>query len=453
MSRNHFFTHPLLRWGLILLLSTPTAYLAGAYVGRNGFSVAGLLGILVAFGGVTIILSGERAVPLGFIFWIIFLGLGYRTIPVTPFLTIHPAEVLIWGLIILLLVQQTIFWRRAFPFWLPRWVWLFIPFWLWGWIPGLWSGIPWDKMFAEFRGFLLLVPLAVIASATLTNLRRWRLTLLAFFWTGLAIAMIGVLEFVGVGPSPEIGTDGLFNRYTFAFYGGSIATFVIVLAIPMAVLAWQWAARPVQKGLVLGALTIQIFAVYLGGYRSMWLSLVVLFVGWSLIRRKLAVLGAVTIMLAGAYPLLPPAFQLRLQSLLLILEGHAGDTSGIKRELLAQRAWETALSQPWGLGWSGIGWSHSDFLQIAANLGLIAGAVFFGAYVVTVVRLWRRYHHYPHHDEWKAIGLALLLAIFPVGLMLTTQGVYVLPQLILPVWFIWILAEVWLRQISNSGSR
>jgi hypothetical protein len=33
-----------------------------------------------------------------------------------------------------------------------------------------------------------------------------------------------------------------------------------------------------------------------------------------------------------------------------------------------------------------------------------------------------------------------------VGGLLAVQGVEVLPQLILPVWLIWALVDVWLRQ-------
>jgi hypothetical protein len=39
-----------------------------------------------------------------------------------------------------------------------------------------------------------------------------------------------------------------------------------------------------------------------------------------------------------------------------------------------------------------------------------------------------------------------MLSFIAVGGLLATQGVQVLPQLMLPVWFVWALIEVWLRQ-------
>jgi hypothetical protein len=44
------------------------------------------------------------------------------------------------------------------------------------------------------------------------------------------------------------------------------------------------------------------------------------------------------------------------------------------------------------------------------------------------------------------LGFSLMLSFIAVGGLLTTQGVEVLPQLMLPVWFVWALIEVWLRQ-------
>ena len=52
--------------------------------------------------------------------------------------------------------------------------------------------------------------------------------------------------------------------------------------------------------------------------------------------------------------------------------------------------------------------------------------------------------------EHGDLGFSLLLSFIAVGGLLGMEGVSVLPQLILPVWFIWVLVEVWLRQTADQ---
>jgi len=53
-------------------------------------------------------------------------------------------------------------------------------------------------------------------------------------------------------------------------------------------------------------------------------------------------------------------------------------------------------------------------------------------------------------DDAQALGLTLVLSFIAVGGLLLMQGVQVLPQMMLPVWFVWSLAENWLRQTSEA---
>jgi hypothetical protein len=43
------------------------------------------------------------------------------------------------------------------------------------------------------------------------------------------------------------------------------------------------------------------------------------------------------------------------------------------------------------------------------------------------------------------MNLAFLLSFLACGGLLAVQGVEVLPQLILPLWFVWVLVEVHLK--------
>jgi hypothetical protein len=56
-------------------------------------------------------------------------------------------------------------------------------------------------------------------------------------------------------------------------------------------------------------------------------------------------------------------------------------------------------------------------------------------------------------EERAALGLPLFLSFAAVGGILLFEGVEFLPQTILPVWLVWALAEVWLKQASLPTGR
>src|SRR5262249_41270272 len=85
----------------------------------------------------------------------------------------------------------------------------------------------------------------------------------------------------------------------------------------------------------------------------------------------------------------------------------------------------------------------------AANLGVIAGLIFLGGYLSTLLRLSGRLMPYLRSPELGDLGLSLLLSFIGAGGLLAAQGVEVLPQLALPVWFVWALVDVWLRQTPD----
>ena len=144
----------------------------------------------------------------------------------------------------------------------------------------------------------------------------------------------------------------------------------------------------------------------------------------------------------------------RVASTFAVLQGAPIDHSALVRKERALEALDAAFSAPLGRGWASAGWVHSDFLQIAVNLGVIAALIFIGGYLFTFWRLAvivKTSAQFPR-DETAELGFSLFLSFIVVGGLLATQGVEVLPQLILPVWFIWALVEVWLRQSSEAAA-
>jgi hypothetical protein len=322
-------------------------------------------------------------------------------------------------------------------------------------------------MFAEFRNFLLLIPLFVVAATTLKNKTVWRLSILAFSLAGTWVAGMGLLEYLfpGIGAlfpgfisnaHVENSGDG-FLKATFSFWGTSDAVFICTLTVPVAIIAWQWWSAYWQRWLILGMLVTQLAGIYVSGHRSMWVTLALAFLLWTWLRRKPIVLAAALFSGQIGYQFLPASLQLRLLTLIGILQRHSDtgiDSSGADRWWRVTVTFDKILTTPWGRGWTSAGWVHSDFLQVAANLGVLAGLLLLGAYLLTAWRMVRRLRHYPLGDEWGALGLALFLSLVVVGCLLTMEAVTVLPQLVLPPWFVWVLAEIWLRQddrLKNEG--
>jgi O-antigen ligase len=149
--------------------------------------------------------------------------------------------------------------------------------------------------------------------------------------------------------------------------------------------------------------------------------------------------------------ILPFATQFRLQTLILALEGSPVDTSAIKRTDRVLKALEIAQQKPWGIGWNGSGWTHNDLVQIAANQGVLAVFVFICGYIYALFRLGKHLFQSRLQNKLsEELAGALLISFIGAGVVLAAQGVQVLPQTIIPVWLIWILVEVWLRQQEHT---
>ncbi len=150
----------------------------------------------------------------------------------------------------------------------------------------------------------------------------------------------------------------------------------------------------------------------------------------------------------GGYQFIPRTDE-RVITGIAALKGDPIDHSSQDRKDRALGALSDTVESPFGSGWSSAGWVHSDFLQVAANLGILAGLIFVGGYLYTLLRLTRRTLERLHTSEGDLV-LSLLLSFVGAGGLLAMQGVEVLPQMVLPVWFVWSLVDIRLRQTSEA---
>ena len=430
-----------------------------AFYGLQNVSYRELIVGFSALITAVIVLGRERGIAIGLVLWVLTLALGYRTVEVTKNLRILPAELLLWLLLVCVIVQRNSF-RKALTF--PWWLWLFVPFWALGWWPLIAGDAPWDEMLNEFRNFLLFIPLLIIVTMVLDKQKYWRWLLLAFFGASSWIALLGVVEywypginelfpaFIRAG-KPLLTPEG-FVRASFSFWGGPQATFLCVLALPLSFVLMTWWPKWHWRALILFSSGIQILAIYVGGYRSLWALLVLQIAIACLLRLRrhgLAIASLCLVVSAGAYQFVPNTTD-RAISGIAALSLRPIDHSAQARKDRALGAFQEAISAPLGSGWSTAGWVHSDFLQVAVNLGIVPALIFLTAYVLTLRRLWRRarLRQTREQGDWS---LSILLAFVAAGAHLALQGVQVLPQLALPVWLIWAIAEVWLNQTAEAS--
>jgi hypothetical protein len=445
---------------IIVMLASLIAFpLIGNWISTNGFGFREIAIGFFVIAGAILFLMGDRGVYFGFLFWILLFVLGFRSIYITPNLPIHPLVIVITIMMIWVLTRELIIRRQSVKWMMPRALYVMLLFWLWGWIEALLNGRRLDVAVSESLNVLMLIPVFVVTGRILENRRYWRSIVFALLSAGTVVAVEGIVEYIfpSVGTklsavdsatllSASVASGGQFVRATFSIWGTPLATFICVLTIPLSWPAWVWASTRFKRLVVLLSLVIQLVGVYIGGYRSLWLMLVVVFMALPLFRK--GIVGAILGLLGSLflYLTIPTSGQERFQSLLAAFQGNFQDFSSLDRWQRASNALGLTIAHPEGIGWSGAGWVHSDFVQTAANLGIIAGLLFVLWYLS---RLWAIARLY-RQNLGDPLAIGLLGSFIVVGGMLALEGVQVLAQVALPVWFAWAMVEVKLRESQTE---
>ena len=421
-----------------------------------------LLYILLFFTAMAVAASGKNALRNGFYVWIGMFLLGYRTIHFTSDFSLHP---LILGLFLLLLLYSLeINQSSSFTNKLPGLLKLFIIFCFWGFVPGLINDNPWPIMISDSLNVFLLVPLFLIMFRLSKQTGFWKNSSMLFLASGVMISFLGTLEyfwppFRNLIPG-LVATNGVvsfisvngFNRAGFAFWGATPAVLIVAMALPMVFMVPKFYKGIFAKILSVPILAILLVGIYISGTRVAWLMVILTAIFMAYHFYKFFGLLLALIVAGFSYSFLPPdAVQLVTSISTPLQTGQFLDSSMATRFSRQQDAFALTIQNPWGVGWSGSGWVHGDFIQFAANLGIIAGIVFLVWYLQTLRRALLEYFRDP-----KNIFLAVIILSFVLGgFVLATEGVQVLAQFAMPVWFVWGLTESYLQDIkfrtSNEG--
>lgn len=416
-----------------------------------------ILYALIAFSFLVTLLSGKRKLQTGYFIAVVLLAVGYRRAFFGEYLEIHPAEMLFWFIAALLALQQKPK-QPQVKFHLPQWLLYFVMFWWWGWVLSTYTDAPLGLKFNQFKPFLIFPLIIWLTWHLLKEPDGFSVFLRSMFLAGTLIGGLGILEYYfpdivgaipGFSANPQTTADYMgFIRAHYSFYGAPTATFMLVITTPLALALWHQAGAPRQKGLLLIGVVIQIWGIYIGGYRSMWLTIGIEIILFVMLYRGL-VLGIFGLIpLAFLYRALPNESMLRLSTLFLAAGGHAVDSSAIKRINRIDDALATLQQHPFGLGWAASGWTHNDIIQIAVDLGIVAALIFIIAYLTTTFRLTKKVlalRRQTSKAEFQ-VALAVLLSFIGSGFLYASQGITWVVFLVLPAWLIWALAEYWVKE-------
>ncbi|PJF28283.1 MAG: hypothetical protein CUN53_00870 [Phototrophicales bacterium] len=431
------------------------AWQIGVYAGRSGITYLEIVSGALAISGIIMLGRGQAGIRFGYFIWILTLALGYRTIPVGQHLRLHPLVLLITALMIMLLVNKVMEHRSAIRIFIPRWLGIFVVFLAWGMLNALFNRLNTELAIIVLMTMGIVVPITVLTYHVVVTERDWVRAIQFFYFAAIIIAFFGLLEFFfpearnllpGLIAAPVLGVDQFgFSRASFSFFGHPIATLVCALALPFVVFLYTKASTASERLALLAGALLMVGAIYIGGYRSVWLTLGIVFVALFVLRRDFARLIVLLVVFAVIYAVTPQAGRDRFGSLISAIEGEFVDSSALKRAMRIEVTLQMITENPLGVGLSGSGWAHSDVLQITAETGWLGGIAFSLWFLHSLYRLGRRFMQ--HHDP---LDESLLASMFVVMSIFIFQTVMVLPQLSAPAWLIWALVEVRLERVRMA---
>jgi hypothetical protein len=432
---------------LIIVAACALALGLGMAMAQFGFGVREVVILSLGVMGVALaVMSNERALRVGFSLWLFTFALGWRTLYLTSVLNIHPIEVMGY-LLLFLVILQSIVWRKPLDLHIPKLLLLLLAFAFIGILTGLARGAPLDNMLQEFKNFVVLIPIYYLVQWFIRDRRDFERTANILIIVATYIAGLGFIDFFLPGLSRSIANDpstnpifiadsyagNTFARVGFIFFGNFSAGFVIFAFFGFTIHHFLRAYGKERNQTVLfGALAaIQLFAMYLSGFRGLWYAVIAFAVAYSLVRARALILLALGF---AALPFLPENFFRRLVSVFVSSEADSSQLGRIER---AQGALDAFYQSPlFGVGLSGSGYVHSDLIQIAANLGVFAIltlAAWWGDLMLKVLRLQRR-------RDWNGDYAAAMFAMLVGNLVvLAGEGTLTFLQLIAPIWLMCVL--------------
>lgn len=410
---------------------------------RNGYSSlnAGVVGLLISF------------------IW------GYRTLDIDDPFQIHPIEILVWFTFL-----KSINFKSRLSFNFPFWCKILLFFSFLGLLLSYFNNINIRVTFLYFKNFILFFPLFLvigkylISEFSLISISKY------FVFAITVISFFGIVEFYFPFLIPffpgfftlKSDTTNMvgFQRALFTFWGAPTVGHIIVVGLPFILILEKSITFFQNKIVFYFILLLNVVALFITGNRADWLTLLIiiiiyLFTYVRLLSRQKFLVTFFLFFLLGLIILfyLDLSVLERFKSGILALKGRADiakDSSGYVRNLRITNAFNNILKNPFGMGWGSNGWVHSDFTQLAVELGVIPGFLFLFGYVITYIKALKIKNDSKVGILQKKNISALLLSFTAVGLMFLINGHYMLAQCGVPLFFSWVTLHVYSNNVKKK---
>lgn len=424
-------------------------------------------GMTFALGMVALaaVAMGQRGITWGFYLWILTFILGYRTLHFTANLEIHPSEVLIWFIYVLLLFNDSQN-HEAVGWPLPLWGTLFLVFAVVGIVTALANGISWDLALGEFKNFLVAIPIFGVLRHVLRDTRHRDHSLALLVAVNFYIALLGVTEYLfpsftdSLSPyftpnQTDISLEGVV-RAGYSFWGNPIVAASLTTALPFILAIWGFSKSQRLRIILALGFGLQLFGIYITGFRSLWLTMAFVVVLYFLTKRtRGSILGLVaSVGTMAAFLVLGPEAAVERLLLFLNIPNAIPDSSAFRRILYAEGALDRIQMSPLtGGGWGASGWVHNDLLQIGANLGAIALAVFCFWLGFTLLKLWQAASQAGDDVATKDWAHALMVSLIGYVMVMVSGDVIALIHTAIPFWFVLAMSQSVIEGAPEEASR
>jgi len=439
-----------------LLLGIGAGLFIWFYDARFGIGYREILFLFFLLVAVLFIIRIEKVLEIGVVAIVVSLIFGYRTFDVYQRINVHPAEFLIWAVFFLHLIRILLVKQERRRIQLPALISIWVVIWAWTGINTYFRGNTADLAIMEAKNYIILLPVFWLMACYLDDRRKWEILAKWFFISGVIIGTLGVLEFL----FPSIGSvsggfisgntkfmsQQHFMRGNFSFFGAPTAVFINIISLPFAFILWKTGHRRI---FIIIGIVIQIFSIYISGYRSIWLILSLQAILFAMFSRNPYWIFLVLIISVVIYLHLPESAIERFESSFSFGSDMA-DHSLQSRQGRVMAGFYQMIKFPFGSGWGGLVYLHSDFSQIASNQGLpgllIVILIVFSRFFKLTRELTRKLS-----EDSDGIATALFLCFLALIIQFAANGVMQLQQLAIPYLLILAMTEVFFMGQQKTG--
>ena len=421
-------------------------------------------GVLLFFLCVSVynILLHKNGIQNSFAWIILAFIFGYRTIEPVSGLKLHPIEIMLYATIFRILLFNSIRYYK-----MPNSI-LFISlvFVLYFIIDVFTRYNPIALL--EFKNAILLTGIFFISLHIQYNKTYLISILKLYLFSVTMISILGICEFLFPtlissifeyqNQDSSIYNDQIFYRVAFLFWGSHLAANLIPPAFPILLLLKAEGSELLKNNYSMTLIIIiNLFAIYLSGNRISWLILTIylvltLFVYGNKIIPYMKTY-AVIITIGFVLYIYSQPVEGRYISTFKALSGQIDeryDSSGAARMGRIKIALNSIINHPIGTGWGSQGWVHSDILQIASSVGILAGFILLFGPILLLIKLYDVYRKAPPIDQTCLFVCVGLLIYTIISLIL--NGNILKVQTGAPLFVAWAISNAYFNYYRSNKS-